>query len=122
MARVIYIEHGASGADESFGRYTTHIETVPAHERLLDQGHLRAETCCACRGYQSSRPGADHDEIVEGGGGMVLPIRRVDIGNEARIVRIRRGDQDMGMRAHGACALSPVSLPLIFLARALRAT
>src|SRR5262245_15084585 len=88
---------------------------------LLDQRHLCPETGCASRRYQPSRPRADDNEIVAGRRCGVLPIRRVDKGNEAHIVRIRRPDQYMGVRAHTACGLSPVSLPLIFRARALRA-
>src|SRR5262249_48783421 len=94
---------------------------VPAQEMFLDQRHLRSQTGCAGSRHQPSRARADHNEIVNGRRGRVRPIRRVDIGNEALVVRIRRVDQDLRMRAHTDCGLSPFSLPLIFLARALRA-
>src|SRR5438552_5080402 len=74
------IEYGAPGADDGFGGNAAHVETVPAQERLLDQGHLSSETCCACCGYQSSRPRADDDKIVARGRGGVLPTRGMHIG------------------------------------------
>src|SRR5437867_8190435 len=74
-ACLLCIEHGAPGADNGFGGNAADIETVSAQERLLDQGNLRSETCCACRSYQPSRPRADDDKIVAGRRGGILPIR-----------------------------------------------
>src|SRR5713101_1872234 len=113
------IEHGAPGADDGFGGHAAHIETVPAQERLLDQRNLRSETCCACRGYQPSRPRADDDKIVAGRRGWILPIRGVNISHESRIVRVSRFDQNgLGVGSHNPCGLWLVSLLLIFLASA----
>jgi len=93
-ACLLCIEHGASGADDGFGGHAADIETVSAQERLLDQGNLRSETCCACCGYQPGRPRADDDKIVAGRRGGILPISGVHIGQESRIVRISGFDQD----------------------------
>src|SRR5882724_11038218 len=118
-ACLVCIEHGAPGADKGLGGHAAHIETVPAQERLLDQGNLRSETCRACRGYQPSGPRADDDKIVAGRRGGILPIGRVNIGNEARVVRIGRREHDrLRVGAHNPCGLWPVSLLLIFLASA----
>src|SRR5436190_2791871 len=116
------IEHGAPGADDGFGGNATHVEAVPAQEMLLDQGHFCPETGCAGSRYQPSSSSADDDEIIARRRGRVLPIRRVDIGDEARIVRIRRVDQDrLRAGAHKVYGFWPGSLALIFFARALRA-
>src|SRR3989442_15632729 len=119
-AGLLCIEHGAPGADDGFGGHAAHIETVPAQERLLDQGNLRSETCCACRRYQPSRPRADDHEIVAGRRGGILPIRGVHIGQESRIVRISRFDQDRSQGDAHHC-LGFCSVLMIFFASALLA-
>src|SRR6266567_2781030 len=93
-ACLLCIDHSAPGADDGFGGNAAYVETIPTQERLLDQGHLRSETCCAGRGYQSSRPRANDDKIVAGGWGGILPIRGVNVRHESRIVRVSRFDQD----------------------------
>jgi hypothetical protein len=35
---------GASGPDDRFGWHATHIKAIAAHEMLLDQGDLRAQS------------------------------------------------------------------------------
>src|SRR2546426_6388512 len=72
-ACLLCIEHGAPGADNGFGGNATHIEAVPAHERLLNERHLRSETCCAGCGYQPSGARPDDDKIVARRGGGILP-------------------------------------------------
>ena len=93
------IESSARGANEGFGRNATHIETIAAQEMFLDQRHFRPKACRPGRRHQPSRPRADDDEIVAGRGRGILPIARVDIGNEARVVGVRRRDQDRAARA-----------------------
>src|SRR6266481_5221715 len=121
-ACLLCIEHGAPGADDGFGGNAADIETVSAQERLLDQGNLRSETCCACRGYQPSRPRADDDKIVAGRRGGILPIRGVNIRHESRIVRVSRFDQDRSQGdAHHLFGVCSGLLPPIFFANALLA-
>src|SRR2546425_10316699 len=122
-AGLLCIEHGAPGGDDGFGGHAAHIETVPAQERLLDQGNLRSETCCACRRYQPSRPRADDDKIVAGRRGGILPIRGVNIRHESRIVRVSRFDQDRSqVDAHHLFGVCSVLMLPIFFANALLAT
>src|SRR5438552_12686715 len=121
-ACLLCIEHGPPGADDGFGGHAAHIETVPAQERLLDQGNLRSETCCACRGYQPSRPRADDHEIVAGRWCGIVPIRGVHIGQESRIVRVSRFDQNRSQRdAHHLLGFCSVLVLPIFFANALLA-
>ena len=121
-ACLLCIEHGPPGADDGFGGHAAHIETVPAQERLLDQGNLRSETCCACRRYQPSRPRADDDKIVARRRSGILPVRGVHIGQKSRIVRISRFDQDRSQGdAHKALGTCTDSSRPIFLANALLA-
>ncbi len=55
---------------------------------------------------QPGRPRANDDQVVTGRRGRVMPLRRVEIGNEPRIVRVHRRDQD-GLRVV-AHALRPL--------------
>src|SRR5439155_6998519 len=121
-ACLLCIEPGAPGADDGFGGHAAHIETVSAQKALLNERDLRPKSRRPRRSHQSSRPRADDDKIVAGRRGGILPIRGVHIGQESRIVRISRFDQDRSQGdAHKALGTCTDSSRPIFLANALLA-
>ena len=71
--------------------------------------------CCD----QPTRAGADNDQIVTTPGGGISPMLRMDTGNEARIVRVRRRNQkSFQISAHDFRVFWSRSLGLILLASA----
>ena len=86
---------------------------------FFDQGDLRSESCRARGRHQPGRPRADDDEIVARRGGGILPIRGMNIGDQSRVVRVRRFDQDRIARdVHKTFAVCSVPLLPIFFANA----
>ena len=79
--------HGRTrAADHRFGRHTTDVQTVAAHEVLLDQCDLRSETRCTgrCDEARGARP--DDDKVVGAGRGGIDPVRRMDVRDERLIM------------------------------------
>src|SRR5437867_864914 len=121
-ACLLCIEHGAPGADDGFGRNAADIKTVSAQKVLLNDRNLRPKSRRPGRSHQSGRPRPDDHEIVAGRRGGILPIRGVHIGQESRIVRVSRFDQDRSQGdAHKALGTCTDSSRPIFLANALLA-
>src|SRR5437660_9049560 len=117
-ACLLCIEHGAPGADDGFGGHAAHIETVSAQKVLLNERDLRPKSRRPRRTHQSGRPRPDDHEIVAGRRGGILPIRGVHIGQESRIMRVSRFDQDRSQGDAHIISWGVCSVLMIFFANA----
>ena len=94
---------GAGGADERFRGHAADIQAIAAEQMAFDERDFGAEAGGARGGDEAGGAAADDDEVVTRSGGGVDPIRRVNVGVQAAVVRIP-GLQRRGV-VHGRAAV-----------------
>jgi hypothetical protein len=83
-------------ADDGLRGDAADVQAVAPHQVALDQGDPGAEAGGDQRRDQASGPRADHDQVIAALGHGVLPVRRVDIGNQGGVVGVSRCDGNGG--------------------------
>ena len=88
------------GADDGFRRHAADVKAIAAHKMFLNERDLRAKASRAHGADQARCAAADDNEVVARGGRGILPVGRVDVGDEFLIVRVPRLDGWLGGSAH----------------------
>jgi hypothetical protein len=76
------------GTDDRFGGDTTDIEAVASKKMPFYKGNLCSKSCCTGRCHETSRARSNYDKVITLRRFGILPVLRMDVGNQFEIVLI----------------------------------